>query len=86
MLPYQEKGDVFACAVDDQLPNRSMRSMAVASTKYHDFALHVTDICQYETNVEQLNQNFCLRLHQELYKSTKNFWGGMPPDPPRKLM
>ena len=32
----------------------------------------------YETNVEQLNHNFCLRLHQKLSQSTKipnNFWG-----------
>ena len=38
------------------------------------------------TNVEQLNQNFCLRLHQKLSQSTKtpkNFLGGLPPDPPR---
>ena len=47
------------------------------------------------TNVEQLNQNFCLKLHQKLavseHENTKKIsggggggggGGGMPPDPP----
>ena len=36
------------------------------------------------TNVEQLNQNFCLRLHQKLVralKHPKDFWGGCPQTP-----
>ena len=38
------------------------------------------------TNVEQLNQNFCLRLHQKLSQSTKTpkqILGGHAPNPPK---
>ena len=36
------------------------------------------------TNVEQLNQNFCLRLHQKLVRARKHpkyFWGACPQTP-----